>query len=845
MSKFNFSFRRSERKAFKNIAHGLIPAATIAPKPAVPRTPPPRSPNSSPERPRSALAAAILTSSLTGRTFAIPPPRTRSYSESECSHASSHTGFEPYASTALYTRDRWPDSVAGRPRLPSPRPSDEEEEDDEDDEDGDMAEDAEGMIEADVPREESPVYQSIERQSRAPLPHKKASFHFKLDDDTDNSTFEVVSPLNTEDETEDEGTNIKKPPLALRTKSPSHRSMTSPDVNEELCTQSQFSSPLKRKTSAVSKSPARETEREKIEMNESYQYAAEFQQELLKELRELRERNHTLTAQKDALERTCSEKDQQIQQIQQQQLHSSRERRHSTGESPELLSLRQQAQELVDENDGLKMTVHRLNVELSRYQARFRPLTRDERPRNSGLPGKGPVPPWLLDMKYLSPLLLAYEDQLNERDQLLQSSEEELKTLRMRTEEVIQENEKLHTELSKRSSVGNKEWKQLQDQAKLVLEENQVLIEQLELQHDKTKETNTKHTQEVCRVTKQVMLLEAEKQNLETELDAAHKELRVLNVRLQKASSALENSVSIIEHTTTTDKLKWKLEKEEKIKSTEVEALQDRVATLQAEKKTFVLEKNDLNAHIKHLESELQMARQANRKAQRHIDLLKQQIEDSLEKELVAHRYLTRIVMLAEKTTYERDQLVHMASCLEKDKQGTLTRILEGTVRLGKLQEKVKVFKQQASASVCALGQRLHEQEKDFAGKAASFQREIQHLQAQLRDRQEQLSGALQQKREVENELEVVWEAAARENQHLQDIVMSKGDVLSSPHNSRLSLAWMPQHNFNKACHLSSTTSPKFIMTPKHSSAIVTHDSQQHHNLSSDESERNGLDFYS
>lgn len=31
------------------------------------------------------------------------------------------------------------------------------------------------------------------------------------------------------------------------------------------------------------------------------------------------------------------------------------------------------------------------------------------------------------------------------------------------------------------------------------------------------------------------------------------------------------------------------------------------------------------------------------------------------------------------------------ASCLEKDKQGILTRILEGTVHLGKLQEKVKV----------------------------------------------------------------------------------------------------------------------------------------------------------
>lgn len=49
-----------------------------------------------------------------------------------------------------------------------------------------------------------------------------------------------------------------------------------------------------------------------------------------------------------------------------------------TGDTTELLSLRQQAQELVDENDALKLTVHRLNVELSRYQTKFRPLTREE-----------------------------------------------------------------------------------------------------------------------------------------------------------------------------------------------------------------------------------------------------------------------------------------------------------------------------------------------------------------------------------------------------------------------------------------------------------------------------------
>ncbi|OXB84016.1 UNVERIFIED_CONTAM: hypothetical protein H355_015527 [Colinus virginianus] len=91
---------------------------------------------------------------------------------------------------------------------------------------------------------------------------------------------------------------------------------------------------------------------------------------------------------------------------------------HNEGETTELHSLRQQAQELVDENDALKLTVHRLNVELSRYQTKFRPLTQEEHLKLNGLPNKGPPPPWLLDMKYLSPLLLAYEDRIKEKEDL-------------------------------------------------------------------------------------------------------------------------------------------------------------------------------------------------------------------------------------------------------------------------------------------------------------------------------------------------------------------------------------------------------------------------------------------
>uniref|UniRef100_A0A8C2J7X5 Centrosomal protein 89 n=1 Tax=Cyprinus carpio TaxID=7962 RepID=A0A8C2J7X5_CYPCA len=651
-SKFNFSFRRREKKEFRNIAHGLIPAATIAPRPAVPRTPPPRSPNPSPERPRSALAAAILSSSLMGRTVAIPPPRQRSCSESDCSRVDSQTGFEPYAATALYTRDTWADSVTGRPPVPSPGHSD----DDDDDSD-------------EVEGDEDHVYQSLERQSRA-----------------DDINVVYAMPLK-------------------------HRKVQScVFVWRCLCVE------LLRSTLAV-------------------------QQAFVKELRE---QTQILAQEKETLEKRCLQQSQHIEHLRQELCHSHTERGNSTGESPELQNLRAQAQELVDENDGLKMTVHRLNVELSRYQARFRPLTKDE---IKGLPVKGPAPPWLLDMKYLSPLLLAYEDHLNAKDKLLKSCEEELQGLRARTEEVIQENEKLHAQVNKSSTVSNKEWRHLQEQARLVLEENQVLIEQLELQHAKAKEAHSKHTQEVCKVSKQLMLLESEKQALEKELEVERKEHHALKTEFQRVRLALEHSLSLAEHNTVTDKLKRQLQDHERLKNSEVEELLARVSTLEAERKTLLLDKTNLNTDIKHMETELQLSQQANRKAQKRISVLKQQVEDSLEKELIAHQYLANIVTLAERTTHERDQLMHMASTLEKDKQGILTRIIESTVSLGKLQEKVKVYKQQASAGVCALGRRLHEQEEDFAGKAANYQREIRHLQSQLRDRQEQLHGALQQKR--------------------------------------------------------------------------------------------------
>uniref|UniRef100_A0A3Q4GJ88 Centrosomal protein 89 n=1 Tax=Neolamprologus brichardi TaxID=32507 RepID=A0A3Q4GJ88_NEOBR len=416
---------------------------------AVPRTPPPRSPNPSPERPRSALAAAILSSSLTGQTWAIPPARLMSLSES--GQSESFTS-EPNISTALYTRDRWSEDLVSRPRLSSPDQSEGELEDKEqevvDEEDG-----------------EEHVYHTLDRRQNSSL------------------------------------------------------------------TESVYALPLKAKVRSCRKS--------------LYYVQAELQ------------------------------------------------------------NLRQHAQELVDENDALKLTVHRLNVELSHYQARFRPLSKEEHSKVSGLPNTGSPPPWLVDMKYSSPLLLAYEDRMNEKDAILQTTEENMEKLHVQLEEVIKENEKLHDEITKTGAVNQKDCYQIQQQAVLVLQENQVLINQLEAQHAEAKDTHSRHNTEVAKVSKKMMLLEVENQRLEGDLEESRRELQKNKRDLQVLQARLKDAVTWDEHCSIAGKLRRQLEQHESRSKDGIDKLLLRVSNLQEENRILALDKAQLTAKTRAMEAEL------------------------------------------------------------------------------------------------------------------------------------------------------------------------------------------------------------------------------------------------
>ncbi|OXB84015.1 UNVERIFIED_CONTAM: hypothetical protein H355_015526 [Colinus virginianus] len=414
--------------------------------------------------------------------------------------------------------------------------------------------------------------------------------------------------------------------------------------------------------------------------------------------------------------------------------------------------------------------------------------------------------------------------------------QEDMKNFKVQVEELVKENEDLHEQLNNNNLITTTEWQilrlvghQLQTQAKLVLEENRLLMEQLEIQHAKAKDSHRQHVQEVVvsfppkasKLTKQIVILEEKKQSQEEQIEGYQKQLKALHATCEELKAKLDSRIAAEEHFALVNDLKSHLQQEQEKKRSEVEDLMGKIASLQAHSKKLLLQKNNFMADKKILEAEMDITQKTNRfslffilRLKKKIGLLKQQLEEATEKEVVAHHYLTNLIGLVEKIAQERDHLIFLAKCLENENHGVLNKIVEGSLRLGRLEEKVKLYKKRAAGKLGDISLKMTEQEKDFAGKTARYQEEMKHLQRLLQDKQETLDEVLLQKksvrgrnnldrsdregvgavnckkqqacfpsepiwisffffppRKVEGELEVIWESTSKENRRMRELL--------------------------------------------------------------------------
>eukprot|EP00026_Physarum_polycephalum_P002003 Phypoly_transcript_02007.p1 GENE.Phypoly_transcript_02007~~Phypoly_transcript_02007.p1 ORF type:complete len:680 (+),score=119.58 Phypoly_transcript_02007:94-2040(+) len=139
----------------------------------------------------------------------------------------------------------------------------------------------------------------------------------------------------------------------------------------------------------------------------------------------------------------------------------------------------------------LEDNVMRLNVELSRYQAKYPPLLPSDGP-SAALSFKigDPTPPWLIDSQHLSPLLASYDMRIGELEAELNEARAQAERAAARVKWLSDGNNRLHCQDAiqphaqqpypddKRGNERAHDDADVREREKLLKEENDVLLEQ-------------------------------------------------------------------------------------------------------------------------------------------------------------------------------------------------------------------------------------------------------------------------------------------------------------------------------------------------------------------------------
>lgn len=97
--------------------------------------------------------------------------------------------------------------------------------------------------------------------------------------------------------------------------------------------------------------------------------------------------------------------------------------------------------------------------------------------------------------------------------------------------------------------------------------------------------------------------------------------------------------------------------------------------------------------------------------------------------------------------------------------------MLQNSVSKGKMEEKLKLYKLKAAAKINTVAGRLKEQDEVFMNQKKEYEREINHLRLLLQEKEHNLYDIATEKREVEDELEIVWQSANSENDRMKTVL--------------------------------------------------------------------------
>lgn len=261
--------------------------------------------------------------------------------------------------------------------------------------------------------------------------------------------------------------------------------------------------------------------------------------------------------------------------------------------------LRRENALLIEDNKQLKETVHRLAVELSRYQAKHPTMTLHSPKIKAG--SKQSV-------RVSQALFIAYDERLKEKDDILRTYESHLQALKQQIASLSEENRRLAKrikELNVSQPVSNDEWLKIQSQVQAVLDENAQLVEENEVQNRKVKAQLAAKDKEVKELSEELSMLNGEKTALQDEIETLKQNYRQVKERFERITVESLEKMPIEEHLASIEECQKVTQDVERKCKAEAKNAFARLQAMQREKQSLEAEKAGAAEHVARLQAEV------------------------------------------------------------------------------------------------------------------------------------------------------------------------------------------------------------------------------------------------
>ncbi|XP_043521368.1 centrosomal protein of 89 kDa-like [Frieseomelitta varia] len=387
----------------------------------------------------------------------------------------------------------------------------------------------------------------------------------------------------------------------------------------------------------------------------------------------------------------------------------------------------------------LKNIVYQLNTELERYQDKLGDQKREHISTHTENERKYDSRIWKnINFHALGPLLNAYQENLSEKQELVQMYEQEMADFSSRCKEILVENEFMHKEVEELKLECNryaKEIKKLVENITSLKKQNDILRKEAANIKRETNDIHSSYELKMEVILKCNETLKKEYTTSASELSNLRGKYEILSKEFEKMKGKENQTVPTIIHTTAIeecktllDELKHQYESEKRNLCNHIKRIEENQPENEKQLIMVTAERNHLKGLVENLETTL---KQTQRKIEHMQTLIystrisRNSLKEKLSKMTV---YCEELFSKYERTVAEREKLLSFLCETEKENVNMDRLGKSINNRMEGLKSQLEIVQKGTKQQVDSVEKRIKLQEVHVRRMKLDYQRKIQYL---------------------------------------------------------------------------------------------------------------------